>query len=361
MKKGLTYTPTKNMTEDQWHAFRYNNGVGGSDIGEILDLNKNGKGSVKLFHEKIGWWSPQKDMDLNLYSGKVFEDKVVDAYWRYWDPTEPTIEKFLENVRNNHKPRKCRRINAFIQNPDYPGLFGEIDRKILRNKAYNTPEGILEIKTSLGVIANQWKSEFPPSYILQIQTYLMITGLDYAEGFMLKDGRFPEYFPFEKEEELQDTIKETYKTFWDKVQKGRQIIQEEKDEEKKQKAIHELEPEMGKDLQPYAQFLKERYNPEVMVNKMPYTENLVRLAQRYLKANRLINKIEDHKTMLSNRMQDEMRYNSASMVHGDDLDKELITWYPDKNNKPMFRVKPVCDKFDLEQLKEESDERTPNA
>lgn len=249
MNKNIKLISTKDMTEKDWLAFRYN-GVGGSEIGTILGLNQY-ESNVKLFYKKLGEVEDIPD-NIHMYAGRVLEPIIADEYWRYYDPEDPDKTNYMKNAAEGRIIRKCHKVNAYINNPKYPHAFASIDRLI--NKNGTNSEGILECKSINSFSAKAWVEGIPPQYLAQLQHYLMVTELPYGELALLKDGKYFDVFPFERNDEFINYIKEATDTFWDLVTRARILKQEGKPYE-------QLEPSPN-NQEAYKDFLKERYKAE---------------------------------------------------------------------------------------------------
>jgi putative phage-type endonuclease len=200
MHKHLELTPTLNISREEWLKIRR---IGGSDVATILNLNPYTP-ALRLFHELIGLWKKEEIDNIHTYAGRVGEDFVEQYFWRFYDPENPDMETMLENAREGHQVRKARRFNYLIVNPDYPWLSANIDRLILKHKGND--QGVLEIKTALDNAMRKYDGGIPPQYILQMQTYMLITGLKYAELAILVNGRFFDVYRFDANETIQQSI-----------------------------------------------------------------------------------------------------------------------------------------------------------
>lgn len=293
MKSNLIKVPTLDMPpgSKQWLDYRMN-GIGGSEISAILGLNPYFS-SHKLFYMKLG----EVDYDpenLHMFWGKEHEDKIAEI-WEYHDPSNPTFEALMQNRRDNRVMRKCRRVNAYIINPDYPHLFASVDRII--NKGDNEKEGVLECKTISAFAAKVWDSGIPPMYIAQLQTYLLVCDLEYGELVSLKDGKYFEVLPFERNEKFIELIKESSLEFWDRVTRARILKQEGKPYE-------HLEPEID-NTEAYKAFLSERYKaePKTIKAEMHYYH----LGERHNEITEKIKDLKSEQDMVDNQIKEYMK------------------------------------------------------
>lgn len=256
MKKNLIRIPVGDMSREEWLTER-NKGVGGSDIGSILGIDRY-KPAIKLFHQKIGWWSVDGEEDnIAAYGGRIGEEYVYNFYWKYWDFKTNDEKQFLHNANNDLVQRKAKRVNAMIINPEFPWLRANIDYEI--NKHEDRGNGILELKMPSSMHWNSYEGSIPPGYLLQLQTYINVCGYDYGEIFALKDGRYPEIFPYEANEGIMETILDRTKQFWDNVIIGREIVNDKSlNDQEKQMALAEYEPE-PESTEAYETYMKDRF------------------------------------------------------------------------------------------------------
>ena len=118
-------------------------------MGTILNLNPY-ETAARTYHEKIGSMEPMKDDTEFMFWGRELEDKIAEV-WQYWDGTD---FGYLDNMAEGKIIRRCRKVNGYVVNPDYPWLFGSLDRLINKEGGRNMftgepleEESILECKT----------------------------------------------------------------------------------------------------------------------------------------------------------------------------------------------------------------------
>lgn len=215
MKKELIVTSTKDMSKDDWLKFR-KRGIGASDVGTIMGYNQY-KSPVELFHERLSLVPEMSVENIAMFMGHYHEDTVADL-WQYWDGSQ---EGMMNNYRMGKVIRRCRKINAYIQNPKYPWLFVSLDRII--NKGDKGEEGALEIKTIASYEADKWESGIPTSHIVQVLTQVMCCEFNFGEIAALKDGRYFDVYPFDTNQTIFEAIILETKSFWDKVEQGRML------------------------------------------------------------------------------------------------------------------------------------------
>lgn len=184
--------------------------IGGSEMATIMGLNEY-KASIELFYEKVGVIDIPDFDNIAMFWGRELEAQVAEK-WQYWDGTEETL---IDNFKNGRIIRKNRRINAYMQNVDFPYIFVSIDRII--NKGTQMKEGSLECKTISGYAADKWEAGIPPMYLIQNQTQLLVPEFDFGEIAILRDGRHFDVIPFDRNDSICDTIKNKAKLFYESV------------------------------------------------------------------------------------------------------------------------------------------------
>lgn len=267
MKRAIRRVSTKKMTDADWLAYRMN-GIGGSEAGAILGLSPY-TSSLEVFYNKLRR-PVEKPENAAMFFGNELEDFVADL-WRY---SGVTFDETIHNKRNGKKQRDYTKVNAFLINPKFPHLFASVDRLIKANQFMIgsdevQAEGILEVKTIGGFVVRQWEHGIPPSYVVQLQTYLAVTELSWGELIMLQDGRNVELIPFVRNEELINRIVSTTKEFYDRVTRAREVLKQEGfeyyDDVPLSHTIHSvigfLEPPPD-NSEAYTDYLKQRYKAE---------------------------------------------------------------------------------------------------
>lgn len=168
-------------------------GIGGSDVGAIMGVNQY-KTAFNIYLEKT---EPIIEV----------EKQSEAAYWG--DKFEEAVAKEFE-IRTG---KKVRRDNRHLVHKDYPFMVANIDRRVVGEDA------ILECKTANQYLAKEWESEeVPPSYLLQVQHYLAVTGASKGYIAVLIGGQKFIWKEIERDKELINIIIEAEKEFWKMVQ-----------------------------------------------------------------------------------------------------------------------------------------------
>lgn len=317
---------SKDNQYQEWLKFR-DNGLGASEIGTLMGVN-SWKSPAELYYQKIGV-IPQKQMEnMPMFMGTILEQTVADIF-EYWENDEATM---IENYRKGLKMRHLYEPTGYIINPSFPHLFFSPDRLIvskdirIRNSSINLEnvDAIAEIKTISGWSSKQWEGGIPPSYYLQLQTYMM--GLGVANGYLvvLEDGRNFKVHAYEADEEIISSIINITEEFWKRVLLGREAVANGGDYDQY------APPPDGTEA--YAEYLNERFsNPEdkTIISTPEIDEHIT----EYLEIGSQIAELEEAKREHANMIKTHMGNYSL-------LNSEVakVTWRPNKNGTRVFRI-----------------------
>lgn len=152
------------MTDRAEFLKRRRGGIGGSDVGPILGVDRY-RDSLDVYIEKV---TPPKgdDENSNMQRGRMLEPIVSQMY--------------METTGRKLRPGKFR------QHRDHKFLIGHPDRIIVAAKKPPFLEpmdgpGVLEIKTANRHEFTRFQSEgIPQTYMLQLQHYMAITGTNWG-------------------------------------------------------------------------------------------------------------------------------------------------------------------------------------
>jgi len=314
----------KESQPDEWLAFR-SGGLGGSEIGTLMGVNP-WKSAIELFYQKVGLFESKVDYNTPMFMGNILEPVVADLF-EYWDDGDNLITNHVSGIRQ----RKLYEIKGYVLNDDYPNLFFSPDRlvsdKPVQRKdklMHKNIESIVEIKTISNWSAKQWQGGVPPSYYLQIQTYLM--GLDIEEGYLvsLKDGRDLDVVYIERNREVGDLIWTTFQDFWERVTYARQAVLEDMD-------IHQFVPDPD-GTESLERFLNEKFkNPEEKT--VQASEEIIQWASEHKALSEEAKRIEEEVRERSNRIKNAMK--DYTILDLGSFGK--VTWRPNARGNRVFR------------------------
>ncbi|KOC33877.1 YqaJ viral recombinase family protein [Clostridium botulinum] len=168
-------------------------GIGGSDIGAILGINK-WKTPFEVYLEKTEPITEVKEQSEAAYWGDQFEEVVAKEFER-------------------RTGKKVRRDRRHFKHKKYPFMVANIDRRVVGESA------VLECKTANQFLAKEWEDEeIPASYLVQVQHYLEVTGAEKGYIAVLIGGQKFIWKEVERDEELIRMIINTEKEFWKLVE-----------------------------------------------------------------------------------------------------------------------------------------------
>ena len=174
--------------QEKWHELR-GIGIGGSDIGAILGVNKY-KSAIDIYIDK----TEGKKQDGNRFThfGHKLE-KVV-----------------FEEFQERHSNMKCYTVPYTIQRGVCVANVDGMVYDPVKDKY-----GVLELKTTSAYNKDEWTGDtVPQSYYAQVQHYLYVTGLSFAYIACLVGGNDYKEFYIERSLEDIDYIQEKATDFW---------------------------------------------------------------------------------------------------------------------------------------------------
>ena len=183
--------PTAKMTREEWLQLR-RKGIGGSDASVIMGKNPY-RSILQLWEEKTGKLPVTDDGNEYTYWGNVME---------------PIIRKEFMNRTG----LKVRQKHAMIFHKDYPYLFADVDGIVTDERGEKC---IFEAKTASQYKAEQWEDGVPEEYILQVQHYLEVCGMDKAYIAALIGGNKFVFHTIYRDEELIRNLVSREKEFWE--------------------------------------------------------------------------------------------------------------------------------------------------
>ncbi len=337
MNKNLILTSTKNMQDEEWLKHRQA-GIGGSEIGTVMLMN-DFESTLELYHRKIGAAPLVKTENESMFWGKENEHTIA-TNWQYYDGS---IDGMIRRRRagKEHIYRKCRKYNFIVRNPDYPYLLGNVDRLINKNQVrvfdgqILEKEAILEIKTVKEWAMNLWLSGVPDPYVMQMQAYMGICGLEYAEMAVLMSNNHLDVIPIEFSPKLFQNLLDWVNPFYERILRGRFLLHQYQLAEKAgdqqdmaalQLELDQNEPEATEeDAKQREQYLNKRFLaiPEVIAG----SEEILESAKNYRRITDRMKGLEDKKAFHGSIIKNYMK-TATTIDFGHD---GSITWNANKN------------------------------
>lgn len=310
MKSSLIITNVEGWSNREWINFR-TRGLGASDVPAVLGFSEY-ESPMSKFDEKISLTPKQRFENFAMFMGKRAEN-VNAEMWEYWDGT---VEGMMSNFYSGKKVRRCRRMNAYVQNPKYDWLFVSLDRVINKHvyKGKQYGEGSLELKNLSSYEAEKWEGGIPLKHLLQVQTQMAVCEFDYGELAVKLDDRNYTVYPFEKNKAICEQIIGQTHDFWQKVKKARQIQTQlfnakqnfnQRLVEDLEAQLQELEPEPTGD-DSVSDFLSAKYKKALPISREGTPEQL-EWAKEHNKAKDELKKIEFLKNEFENKLKFSMK------------------------------------------------------
>lgn len=197
---------------EDWLKTRTVQGIGGSEAGSVLGVNKY-RSNVELWEIKTG---KRKAPDIS--------DKPAVQFGKFAEP-------LLRELFKQNYPDFTVDYHEFDMyvNDEYPFIFATLDGELT---APDGSRGILEIKTTTiqnRVQWDEWDGKIPDSYYVQVLHQLTATGWDFAilcayiryhvDGEVRVTIRHYRINRKDVESDIDFLIKEETK-FWEQVQKN---------------------------------------------------------------------------------------------------------------------------------------------
>lgn len=189
-------TPTEHAA---WLASR-KRGLGGSDIGAIIDVSRFAT-PFSVWAEKTGAHVPDVDNESAKW-GNLLEEAIAQRW----------------AADNGYVVQRA----PCVQHPDHPWWLGTPDYMVYE-RGTETPIGILEVKCPDFSTMHEWgcdgelagDSTAPDSYICQLQWYLGATGLKRGWFAVFQGTRKPPLsLPYESDAGLLDVLTKRGEAFW---------------------------------------------------------------------------------------------------------------------------------------------------
>lgn len=175
-------------TQEKWHELR-GIGIGGSDIGAILGVNKY-KSAIDIYIDKTEG-----------------NKNIGNRFTHFGHKLEKVV---FEEFQERHSDMKCYTVPYTIQR----GVcVANVDGMVYDPK--KDRYGVLEFKTTSAYNKDEWTGDtVPDSYYAQVQHYLFVTGLSFAYIACLVGGNDYKEFYIERNLDDIDLIQTKANEFW---------------------------------------------------------------------------------------------------------------------------------------------------
>ena len=179
-----------NMSREDWLKERMKS-IGGSDVGNILGVGY--QSPLYIYYTKVGERDTDVEVNSRMEAGNRLEDVVAK-----WCADEHGLTIRNDNFMHYKKSNKV--------------LSANVD-KIIVDKS-ERGNGILEVKTTSSFNIKKYEKGIPYNYMLQLQHYLNVMGLQWGMVTMLVEGHDLRTETFYRDEALINHIERTCMDFW---------------------------------------------------------------------------------------------------------------------------------------------------
>lgn len=184
-----------NLTGDGDDAFRASV-VGGSEVSALFGANP-WLTEFELWHRKNGTVAtPDFAHNERAKWGVRLEPVIVQAACEEYGYTLAETPVRLENGK---------------------GLGGHPDQMVICPRR---GRGLLEVKTADWLVAKGWGDEPPLNYLLQVQTYMGLAGVDWGEVVVLVGGNELRRFEYEFRPVIFADIEARVERFWQSIREN---------------------------------------------------------------------------------------------------------------------------------------------
>ena len=185
-------------------------GVGGSDVAAILGLSPF-RSAVDVWLDKVNHGAAP-----GIQGSKSVVAQRVGTY------LEPFVVQEYERLTGN----TCQPHPQPLHHPEYPELFGHVDRMVTKGTSHNlaseaqedAPRVVLECKTCSAFRAGEWGpawgDQVPPEYLVQCLWYLGLAGCEEAHLAVLLGNTELRVYRITRDPALERELFERAHRFW---------------------------------------------------------------------------------------------------------------------------------------------------
>jgi putative phage-type endonuclease len=182
---------TEGLSYAEWLVYR-RNGIGGSDVAAICGISK-WRTPIHVFLEKLGE-APEEQASEAAEWGTRLEPLIADKF------------------ASNHPEWAITEKKVIYSHTQHEWALGNLDRMII---CPNRGRGILEIKTASEFLRHEWDNgNIPDYYYLQLQWYMLVTGLEWGYFATLIGGNKYREFEVYRDDELVGQLLRLTSDFW---------------------------------------------------------------------------------------------------------------------------------------------------
>ena len=155
---GKKIAKVSDLTREDWLQMRHG-GLGGSEIGSACGISPY-QSPLVLYMRKVGLYTQEIEDNDAMKAGRKLEPVLAE-----WFTEETGLKTYQSNYMFRH--------------PEHTWAIANIDR-FIQEREGKSGRGVLEIKTASEYVRDEWaKDECPNHYLMQLQWYLFVTGLEW--------------------------------------------------------------------------------------------------------------------------------------------------------------------------------------
>lgn len=291
----LIFIDKSKMSYHQWLKMR-DEGIGGSDVSSILDLNPYAS-ITELFYQKVGVAPPVDLSDNeNVFWGSSHESGIINAA-NYYNLYDSDRKNYLRNFNTGKRQRNIVDCNYMIKHEDYPWLIINVDGLVI-DRAFTqdnfdraiqdlgqliTPLEIAEAKFMTGFTRDKWDQGLPIGYPAQATTYMIpffhLNESISANIWTLVDGNEFNAYPIPYSINFANSIIEKTFSFFELVKEGRSIMKSKLTEDEKDHLLSDIAPRPDRMTPAYEDFLNQKLNNREK-NKMVGSDEIYQTVRR---------------------------------------------------------------------------------
>lgn len=190
--------------------------IGGSEMGAIMGLDP-WKTPLEVYYSKVEPDRIEQNYSPKTEIGTHIESFIADCYKR---KTDSQVIEYPQRITHNkhsflggHIDRLVLQKAKSIMTPPAPNVV--LPAKPDQSEEFYERNRILECKNTGGFGSKLlWEDGLPSYYFTQVQFYLMLTNLKYADVAVLKDGWDFSIITVEREEDFIEFMEEAAVAFW---------------------------------------------------------------------------------------------------------------------------------------------------
>lgn len=186
---------TNEISHEEWLQYRMQ-GIGGSDASAAVGMNR-WKSPLALWAEKTGQITKKDGQSEQMHWGNLLETVIRDEF------------------ANRNPELTVQQMPYIFQSVEHPFAIANLDG-IVKDKNGNC--SILEIKTASAYREFDWQDGVPLEYVIQVQHYMLVTGLNHAYIALLLGGNKYMQMELHRDESIIQYLILMESAFWQSVQ-----------------------------------------------------------------------------------------------------------------------------------------------